>query len=208
MPGMATGTVDDAWLHDLLLHGSALGDPGVAQELAATLAARCPAVDGGGAATRALLAALAATWERGWQPADIVHRARREATAAAVPLAVALIGEHARVSDAESRAPVAWVEQLRDLGALPPGDPAVVATWHRAERRPAAEAWRIVLRLAGALRSAARIEVLGPPPPRRGAPLTPGAEEAGPRADRGGRPLPREPGEGAHTPIPPHARGP
>ncbi|WP_175479700.1 hypothetical protein [Geodermatophilus siccatus] len=45
--------------------------------MAAVLAARDPAVDGSGGATRALLSALAAAWERGWQPADVVHSVRR-----------------------------------------------------------------------------------------------------------------------------------
>ena len=117
-----------------------------------------------------MLIALDETWERGWQPADVVHTARREATAGSVPLGVALIGEHARRSEARSRAPDAWVDQLRELDALDAGDPAVVAAWHRAERRTRAEAWRIVLPLTGFLRAAARIEVLVPPPSRWGAP--------------------------------------
>jgi hypothetical protein len=163
--------IDDAWLVDLLRHrGVLLTDAGVASELAVTLAARDPAVDGGGVATRALLDALDETWERGWQPADVAHAARREATAAAVPLAVALIGEHARRTDAVSRAPDAWVDQLRELGAPGAEDPAVVAAWHRTEQRSPAEAWRIVLQLAGMLRNAPRIEVLVPPPSRWGAP--------------------------------------
>jgi hypothetical protein len=85
-----------------------------------------------------------------------------------VSLAVALVGEHARRTDAVSRAPDAWLDQLRELGALSAGDPAVVATWHRAERRSLAEAWRIVLLLAGVLQGAARLEVLVPPPSRWG----------------------------------------
>src|SRR4051812_28313410 len=164
------GVIDDAWLAELLRRGSAmLTDAGVASELAVTLAARDPAVDAGGAATRALLDALDETWERGWQPADVAHAARRSVTAAAVPLAVALIAEHARRTDAVSRAPDGWVQQLRELGALRPGIPEVVATWHRGLRRPPAEAWRVVLQLAGMLRTSARIEVLVPPPSQWGA---------------------------------------
>jgi Protein of unknown function (DUF2786) len=161
---------DDEWLADLLKNrGFLLTDAGVAAELAVTLAARDPDVDAGGTAGRALLDALDETWERGWQPADVAHAARREATAASVPLAVALIAEHARRTNALSRAPDTWVDQLRELGAVGAGDPAVVAGWHRRERRSAAEAWRIVLQLAGMLRSAARLEVLVPPPSRWGA---------------------------------------
>jgi hypothetical protein len=161
----------DPWLADLLLdHGRTLADADVAQTVAATLATRDPALTGHELATQALLDALEQTWERGWQPADVVHNARRSVTAGAVPLAVALIGEHARRSDAVSRAPDAWVDQLRELGALAPVDPAVVRAWYRSERRPPAEAWRIVLQLVGVLRGAARIETLLPPPSRWGAP--------------------------------------
>ena len=161
----------DPWLADLLLdRGGALADADVAQTVAATLATRDPSFTGHELATQALLDALEQTWERGWQPADVVHNARRAVTAGAVPLAVALIGEHARRSDAVSRAPDAWVDQLRELGALAPADPAVVRAWYRSERRPPAEAWRIVLQLVGVLRGAARIETLLPPPSRWGAP--------------------------------------
>lgn len=176
---------DDAWLRDLLQHRSGvLTDAGVAEELAATLAGRHPDVDARGIATRELLDALDETWERGWQPADVVHAVRREATSGSVPLAVALIGEHARRSDAMSRAPDAWLDQLRDLGALGPGDPAVVTSWHRAQRRTPAEAWRIVLLLTGFLRTAARIEVLVPPPSQWGPPRTRSAAEPGAGDDR------------------------
>jgi hypothetical protein len=161
--------IDDAWLAELLEHqGGLLTDAGVAQDLGATLAEHGVAVDAGGIATQALLGALDETWERGWQPADVVHAARREATAASVPLAVALIAEHARRTDAGSRAPDAWLDQLRELGALAAADPTVVASWHRSASRPAAEAWRIVLQLAGVLRTSARIEVLVPPPSQWG----------------------------------------
>jgi hypothetical protein len=161
--------IDDAWLADLLQRRSlTLTVAGVAAELADTLAARDPAVDSGGVATRALLDALDETWERGWQPADVAHAARGQATAASVPLAVALIAEHARRTDAVFRAPDTWVDQLRELGAMESGEPAVVAAWHRRERRSAAEAWRIVLQLAGMLRGTARMEVLVPPPSRWG----------------------------------------
>lgn len=174
---------DDAWLSDLLRHGAPT-DAGVAQELAATLARRDPSVDAQGGTTQALLTALEETWERGWEPADVVHVARREATSGSVPLVVALIGEHARRSDAEHRAPDAWVEQLSDLGALGPGDPAVVSAWYRSERLPPAEAWRIVLRLAGALQTTLRIDALLPPPSRWGPRRTRPAENAPHSDDR------------------------
>jgi hypothetical protein len=179
MPGMAK----DPWLSDLL-QKPMLSDAAVAQELAATLATRNPAVDEHGIATRALLTALEETWERGWQPADVVHFARREATTGAASLVVALIAEHTRRSDAVSRAPDAWVEQLSELGALGPGDPAVVGAWQRTGRRAPADAWRIVLQLAGVLHSAVRIDALLPPPSRWGPPRSRPAREPAAGDDR------------------------
>jgi hypothetical protein len=184
-PGTIGHMFDDAWVSDLLQHRSGmLADALVAQELADTLGEHHPEVDSGGIATRELLGALEETWERGWQPADVVHAARRQATAGSVPLAVALIGEHARRSDAPSRAPDAWLAQLRELGALADQDPAVVTSWHRAERRTPAEAWRIVLSLIGFLRTAARIDVLVPPPSQWGPPRGRAAVDATAGDDR------------------------
>ncbi|MEX5719337.1 DUF2786 domain-containing protein [Geodermatophilus maliterrae] len=170
-----TGT-DDAWLRDLLLGGDWHHDGEDADGMAAVLAGRDPGVDGSGGATRALLSALADAWERGWQPADVAHTVRRRATTRAARLVVALIAGDARRTDAASRAPEGWVDQLRELGALTAGTPAVVAAWHRAEGRPADEAWREVLLLATTLRTLARIDRLVPPPSHWG----PGVRRAAP----------------------------
>jgi hypothetical protein len=157
---------DETWLADLLRHRP---DAAAAAQLAPGLARHHPDVDAGGLVTRTLLEALDEVWERGWQPADVAHAARREALAGAAPLAVALIAEHARRTDAAGRAPESWVDQLRELDALGPGDAAVVAAWQRGARRSPTEAWRIALELLGVLRGASRIEVLVPPPSRWGA---------------------------------------
>src|SRR4051794_40595219 len=73
-PGQHAGmtTTDDPWLRDLL-SGDWLFDPRTTDRMAAALAVREPVVDRGGMATRALLSALAGAFERGWQPADVVH---------------------------------------------------------------------------------------------------------------------------------------
>jgi hypothetical protein len=82
---------------------------------------------------------------------------------------VALIAEEARRARAGARAPGPWVDQLRGLGALDPGEPEVVAAWHRGGGRPAAESWRGVLLLAAALLRLPRVDQLVPPPSRWGA---------------------------------------
>ncbi len=163
--------IDDAWLADLLQHRAfLLTDAGTTAELATTLVAHGFELDADGSVTRSLLDALDGAWERGWQPADVTHAARRKATAGSVPLAVALIAEHARRTSAVERAPDTWVGQLRELGALAGSrDGSAVAGWQRAERRSPVEAWRIALQLLGMLRSTARIELLVPPPSQWGA---------------------------------------
>lgn len=165
--------IDDAWLADLLQQrASLLIDAETAAGAAAALVAHGIGLDADGLVTRTLLEALDGTWERGWQPADVAHLARRKATAGSVQLATALMAEHARRTSAAERAPDTWVDQLRELGvlgAVPPGAGTVVAAWQRSERRAPAEAWRIALQLLGTLRSTARIELLVPPPSRWGA---------------------------------------
>ncbi|MGY1711718.1 DUF2786 domain-containing protein [Geodermatophilus sp. SYSU D00758] len=173
---------DDARVRTLLLARMFPDDEGL-PAAAEELAALDPAVDRAGAATGVLLTALEEAFERGWQPADVVHAVAREASARSAPLAVALIAEHARASGAQRRAPEGWVEQLRELGALSPGEPAVVAAWHRAHRRPAREAWRVVLLLAASLRWLARLDVLMPPPSRWGPPRSRPAPGAGAAPD-------------------------
>jgi hypothetical protein len=161
-------TPHGAWIREVLEKTVVL-DSGRAGDLADVLAAHDPAVDSSGTATDALLAALSAAWERGWQPADVVHAVRRGAATRAAGLVVALIAEEGRRTGAAGRAPGPWVDQLRELGALEPGDPSVVAVWHRSAARPAVESWRAVLLLATGLRLLPRVEQLLPPPSRWGA---------------------------------------
>ena len=176
--GMTSTTADGAELRELLLDRVWFTDSPSLATTATGLAAADPSVDGDRHTTRLLVDLLARTWERGWQPADVAHAVRRRVNTRAARLAVPLIAEEARQAGAVTRAPEAWVAQLRDLGALTEGDRAVVAAWHRAERRPAAESWRAVLVLATTLRHLPPIEQLVPPPSRWG----PGARRSTPAA--------------------------
>ena len=122
--------IDDAWLADLLQHRAfLLADAEIAAETAAALAAHGLRLDADGLVTRTLLDALDETWERGWQPADVTHVARRKATAGSVPLTTALIAEHARRTSAVERAPDTWVDQLREIGALGRARPGTARWW-------------------------------------------------------------------------------
>ena len=161
---METWSDADSPLRALLLERVWLDDTPLLDTMAQQLAAADPAVDGSGRATAAMLEALALTWERGWQPADVIHIVSTDTNKRAVRLAVSLIGEEARRTGALSRAPREWVDQLHSLGALPEDDPHGVQTWHLTERQSPAQAWRDVLLLAGRLRLLFPVPQLLPPP--------------------------------------------
>jgi hypothetical protein len=59
-----------------------------------------------------------------------------------------------------------------------------VSAWHRAERRPPAEAWKTVMQLAWVLRTAFPIDVLVPPPSQWGSRRSPRTAAAAPGDDR------------------------
>lgn len=76
------------------------------------------------------MSALADAYERGWQPADVLHVTRRALGAATAPTAAAALLFHAHATEAHRRAPRDWCEQLgqitdretgaaRFLGGLP-----------------------------------------------------------------------------------------
>ncbi|SDE35693.1 DUF2786 domain-containing protein [Rhodococcus tukisamuensis] len=89
--------------------------------------------DAPGAEALALVAAVAAAYERGWQPADLLHVTRRGDESPPELAAAAMLSE-ARRSRAAERAPSDWTGQLdavaeqypaqaRLVGQVPAGDP-------------------------------------------------------------------------------------
>jgi hypothetical protein len=185
---METTSTADRSLRELLLERVWFDDDPLLTTTARQLAAADPTVDGSGTATGALLEALTLTWERGWQPADVAHVVRRDASPRGARLAVGLVTEEARLTSAMTRAPAEWVEQLHALGASPGGTPGGVHAWHRAEKRSPVEAWRVVLLVAGRLRLLFPIPQLLPPPSRwSAAPSSPSRDQRGaprPAADQ------------------------
>lgn len=80
-------------------------------------------------------------FDRGWQPADIVHVARRHTTQRQARLVVAALAHHSRLNDAPTRAPHAWVRQLVALGIYHPETQRIVGghadfkeRWAKAEQ--------------------------------------------------------------------------
>ncbi|EFL40024.1 DUF2786 domain-containing protein [Streptomyces griseoflavus] len=128
-----SSTVDRAFRAALYDTGDAALDTG------ASLLAADPAADA--EVARRGEEFVAAAWQRGWQPADVVRIVRRELDDVHVRLAAALIRAQAR-RDPAPRGP-RWTAQLDELGAA---DPAP-----RGDRFPYAtavlELYRLLLRL-------------------------------------------------------------
>ncbi|WP_127784344.1 DUF2786 domain-containing protein [Rhodococcus sp. X156] len=122
-----------------------------------------------GRAAQALVEQVARLWENGWQPADVVHVARRQWTQRVGRLAAAVVTREARTSHAEERAPAEWREQLAALPTVPAAGPAVLSAWRGSEELTAVQAWQDALRLLGYLRSLrGGLQPLCPPPSQWG----------------------------------------
>jgi hypothetical protein len=139
---------------------------------------------------RMLATALELLYEGGWQPADVAHLVKREVTLRAQRLMIGLIAQNARLHDAPTRAPRAWLGQLDDLGvfdvakaAIIGGHPNVLANWSVTERLHTDEALTASLQVLGHMQLARRQSILIEPPSRwgstnRGNFATPGAAGA------------------------------
>ena len=146
----------------LLAGGRLAAEPGVqAAELdpvVARLVRRDAGVDSDGHAQLTLVGALPRLWDGGWQPADVVHAARRRVSQRAARLVATVVS--AEAADAPAGAPAAWAAQL---AALAPRA-RTVSQWWADERIEPAAAWRDVLRVIGLFRELPRLEQLVPPP--------------------------------------------
>jgi hypothetical protein len=118
------------------------------------------------------MAMLASLWEHGWQPADLVHAARRLDGRSAA-LVAALITGQARQTQAFERAPKPWLSQLhaaeRDAaaarlmgGSTPTGFLAAAAQVQAGSAL--VDAWTTVLRLASHLQQLPTLPQLVEPP--------------------------------------------
>lgn len=113
--------------------------------------------------TQQALSHLQNSYERGWQPLDIVHAARRTSRRMSDLARRAVIAE-AQIGAAEERAPAAWLEQLRAL----PGWGHQRSGWlvTRSSGSSRIEEWIAGLQLVARLRSLHTQPLIGPPPSR------------------------------------------
>jgi len=115
-----------------------------------------------------LVQLLSALWERGWQPLDVAHVARRQWTNRVGRLAAAAIGRQAKLSDAPAKAPAEWLQQLSAVQAPAVAGPAVLSSWRHGEGLTVQDAWRDALRLLGYLQCLPPVQQLCPPPSQWG----------------------------------------
>ncbi|TDD27263.1 DUF2786 domain-containing protein [Kribbella turkmenica] len=120
-------------------------------------------------------AAVRATWERGWSPADVVEHGRRELDVGIEPLLLAAISaEHTKYRPAtiDPR----WLDQLTDVGVSQPFAALSLTGWAAAARVGRYLTLHHALSLAGFLQALpvlARLYPLPGTPVRRQAPATP-----------------------------------
>jgi hypothetical protein len=102
--------------------------------------------------SRVLRNAVAAAYEQGWQPLDLLHVARIELTRRIARLAADVIRAEAVLAGAAARAPADWVAQLASLegsGPVRADDP--VGGWREQEGAAAVDLWRDTIRLLAML---------------------------------------------------------
>lgn len=149
-----------------LAEAVAQGQHAVADQIAGTLAGSRGAAH---AASAALRAAVGLAWERGWQPADLVHAFGRKLTAPDRRLLARAVAAGGPAWRAHPHADPAWLQQLDELEAEP--SPAcVVGDWAAREGVPGVDALVRAAQLLAKLWTAPPLPPVGDPPSQWGAP--------------------------------------
>lgn len=104
---------------------------------------------------------LSEIFERGWQPAELIHVMKRRLDKYAIPLLEALIGSHSRRTLALTNAPEEWRGQLRYLAIDPSTDLVHYRKFSRVDPR---SFWLNLFRLLAQLRLVPSMTVIAPPP--------------------------------------------
>ena len=143
------------------------GELKAAELIALSAAATAPPLDPATLVVDEVLVRLASSWEHGWQPAELVHAARRRTSVAvATWMASAVLAESGR-SAALDRAPQQWIDQLDALAGRR-GTVGDVALLLPTQGRAPSSTWTAALVALDLLRELPRSQALLPPPSRWG----------------------------------------
>lgn len=104
---------------------------------------------------------LTDVFERGWQPAELIHVVERGIDKPVVPMITALLGAHSRRTRALSLAPQEWREQLRRLDIDPSTD---LLHFRRSYRLDARTFWTSLFLLLAQFRQVGSIARICAPP--------------------------------------------
>lgn len=126
-------------------------------------------------------------WERHWEPADLVHVARRNGSPRIARLTIALVADEGRRSGRLQLAPDAWLDQLRGVGIESQESSWSAATdviveWRRVERVHVSDSIADAVRLVALLRSLWPLKPIGFPPSAWGPRPDAGADPQTPRS--------------------------
>jgi hypothetical protein len=154
--------------------------PRVAQLNALGAAASGAASDPATLVLREVLTTIAHAWEGGWQPLDLVHTTQRRTSKAAARWMTGAVLVEAGRSEALTRAPQPWVDQLRSLDERHAGASDADALLPSGGRATEAQ-WVSALVVLDLLRVLPPTQLLLPPPSRWGL-----ARPAAPRSPQHG----------------------
>jgi hypothetical protein len=169
----------------LLAQAILRGQHALADELVDALGAGFPAGEVETAAGDALVAAVARTWDHGWQVADLVHSLGRKLAAPDRRLLVRTVLAAAERWRHLASADEAWVAQLDGLDDAGGDAGPLVGGWAKAERLHPFDALHRAATLLGLLWTQPPLDPIGPPPSAWGTAPRPRATTngAGPSSD-------------------------
>ncbi len=165
---------DASWrVERLAISGAEAASSGAGDELDATCAAlaRCAESVGRSVVTtgisRLYCSVLAAVWDGGWQPLEVVRQVRRAGRGRHAEVIVASMGAEGGWEDGSGAAmPEVWAGQLRELGVERPACPSPdwLGGWIERAQMPLPDALATILETLGVLTCLPVIETLIPRP--------------------------------------------
>lgn len=164
--------LDDLETHDLVRWGSrASYGPSLDEDLREQIIARLVMSSSNGeapdrVARESIVDLLAARWNGGWLPLDVLHAVRREFSQKLARLAAEIVLDDASLRSPDR--PVAWDQQMSAVGTTATSrfvaSVSAVERWRRIEKTTLADALRAALQIMGFIGLLPRVPVVLDPP--------------------------------------------